>query len=262
MLHLADTHPPVRSRAVRSLVSVCRAVKSLPSSDVNVFPEYILPIVNPLCSDVNESVRAELASHIAELAHLSLHFLNMAYAQRARKEEEDENEEEEEIPLESYDAEVNSLHDKIGQMVSVLMADQANSVKQTVLEAGLEKLARFFGKTKANDVILSHMITFLNDKDDAQLRDSFYRSVAAVAAYVGWPSPQIIVPLLLQGLADPEEAVIASCVVAMADLAQPDLMNKQTLYQLLEDAAPYLLHPNQWIRQAVIGKSHSGYRAP
>ncbi len=50
----------------------------------------------------------------------------------------------------------------------------------------------------ANDVILSHMITFLNDKDDAQLRDSFYRNIVSVVAYIGWPSTQIIVPLLQQ----------------------------------------------------------------
>ncbi len=42
------------------------------------------------------------------------------------------------------------------------------------------------------------MITFLNDKDDAQLRDSFYRNIVSVVAYIGWPSTQIIVPLLQQ----------------------------------------------------------------
>ncbi len=140
-------------------------------------------------------------------------------------------------------------------MASVLMADSSNAVKQAMLEEGVETLAVFFGKNKANDVIMSHMITFLNDKDDAQLRDSFYRNIVKVVAYIGWPSTQIIVPLLQQGLCDTEENVIASCIDAMSRLTTPELMNKSTLYQLLPEAVPFLLHPNLWIRQATAGKT-------
>ncbi len=140
-------------------------------------------------------------------------------------------------------------------MASVLMADSSNAVKQAMLEEGVETLAVFFGKNKANDVIMSHMITFLNDKDDAQLRDSFYRNIVKVVAYIGWPSTQIIVPLLQQGLCDTEENVIASCIDAMSRLTNPELMNKSTLYQLLPEAVPFLLHPNLWIRQATAGKT-------
>ena len=39
----------------------------VPSSDANVFPEYILPAVVPLCHDKNEMVRSALARHIAEV---------------------------------------------------------------------------------------------------------------------------------------------------------------------------------------------------
>ena len=53
--------------------------------------------------------------------------------------------------------------------VSILLADSANSVKQALMEHSVTKLAVFFGKQKANDVILSHMITFLNDKEDSQV---------------------------------------------------------------------------------------------
>jgi phosphoinositide-3-kinase regulatory subunit 4 len=50
----------------------------------------------------------------------------------------------------------------------------------------------------ANDVLLSHMITFLNDKEDAQLRDSFYENIVGVATYVGWQCSLILLPLLQQ----------------------------------------------------------------
>ena len=85
----------------------------------------------------------------------------------------------------SYDTELTALHDSISHGVSVLLADSANSVKQSLMEHSVTKLAVFFGKQKANDVILSHMITFLNDKEDPQLRLSFYENIIGVAAFVG-----------------------------------------------------------------------------
>ncbi len=88
-------------------------------------------------------------------------------------------------PMPSYDVELVALHDLISQAVSVLLADSVNSVKQCLMEASVTKLAVFFGKQKANDVLLSHMITFLNDKEDAQLRLSFYENIIGVAAFVG-----------------------------------------------------------------------------
>lgn len=53
----------------------------------------------------------------------------------------------------------------------------------------------------ANDVILSHMITFLNDKEDKQLRASFFKCIIGVTAYVGWHASPILTPLLQQVMA-------------------------------------------------------------
>ena len=102
--------------------------------------------------------------------------------------------------------------------VSILLADSANSVKQALMEHSVTKLAVFFGKQKANDVILSHMITFLNDKEDSQLRLSFYDNIIGVAAFVGQQCSPILLPLLQQGLSDSEEFVIAKSINTMASL--------------------------------------------
>ena len=50
----------------------------------------------------------------------------------------------------------------------------------------LSLISVFFGRQKANDVLLSHMITFLNNKQDWQLRGAFCDNIVGVAAYVGW----------------------------------------------------------------------------
>ena len=60
------------------------------------------------------------------------------------------------------------------------------------------QLCVFLGRQTANDVLLSHMITFLNDKQDWQLRGAFCDSIVGVAAYVGWHSFVMLRPLLAQ----------------------------------------------------------------
>ena len=37
-------------------------------------------------------------------------------------------------------------------------------MKRALVENGITRLCIFFGRQKANEVVLSHMITFLNDK--------------------------------------------------------------------------------------------------
>lgn len=123
----------------------------------------------------------------------------------------------------------------------MLLTDSQNLVKQTLIENGINKLCVFFGKQKANDVLLSHIITFLNDKDDKLLRGSFFECIVGVAAYIGWHSSPILMPLLQQGLTDPEEFVITKAINSMATLTELGLLNKSALYQLLSEAVVFLV---------------------
>ena len=50
----------------------------------------------------------------------------------------------------------------------------------------------------ASDIILSHMITFLNDKRDWKLRAEFYQCIVGVASYIGWQSTSVLQPLIEQ----------------------------------------------------------------
>lgn len=76
----------------------------------------------------------------------------------------------------SYDMELQALHEMIQQKVVTLLSDPVNIVKRTLLETGITRLCVFFGRQKASDVLLSHMITFLNDKVDRclLLLETFY----------------------------------------------------------------------------------------
>ena len=50
-----------------------------------------------------------------------------------------------------------------------------------------------------------------------------------------------------------EEFVVARAINAMSSLAQQGLLEKVSLFEMLRDILPYLVHPNIWIRQAAVG---------
>lgn len=84
------------------------------------------------------------------------------------------------------------------QLVALLV-DTNSAVKRAVLH-NVSFLCTFFGKPRTNDVLLSHMITYLNDRDWL-LRYAFFESIVDVAACVGARSLEdYILPLMIQAL--------------------------------------------------------------
>ncbi|XP_012287746.1 phosphoinositide 3-kinase regulatory subunit 4 isoform X2 [Orussus abietinus] len=245
IFHLVhDPAPRVRVSAIHTLTKCLYLVKSIPPSDVNIFPEYILPGLSHITQDDAVIVRAAYAENIAHLAHIALRYLENSHLSNLGNNEG---------PRPSYDGELQTLHEMVQQSVSMLLTDPQNLVKQTLMENGMSKLCVFFGKQKANDVLLSHVITFLNDKEDKQLRGSFFECIVGVAAYVGWHCSPILMPLLQQGLTDPEEFVTTKAINAMATLTELGLLHKSALYQLLSETVVFLVHPNLWVRHAIVG---------
>ncbi|XP_043489067.1 phosphoinositide 3-kinase regulatory subunit 4 isoform X2 [Polistes fuscatus] len=239
-----DPAPRVRVSAIHTLTKCLHLVRSIPPSDVKIFPEYILPGLSHLTQDEAVIVRAAYAENIAHLAHIAIRYLENSHLSNFGNKEG---------PKPSYDNELQTLHEMVQQSVSTLLTDPQNLVKQTLMENGINKLCVFFGKQKANDILLSHVITFLNDKEDKELRASFFKCIVGVAAYVGWHSSPILMPLLQQGLADPEEFVTTKAINAMTTLTELGLLHKSALYQLLSETMVFLVHPNLWIRHATVG---------
>lgn len=63
-----------------------------------------------------------------------------------------------------YVQELSVLQNSFQDMVSTLLTDDSNSVKIFMLSSDILKLCKFFGNNKTNDLILSHIFTFLNEK--------------------------------------------------------------------------------------------------
>ncbi|XP_012692948.2 phosphoinositide 3-kinase regulatory subunit 4 isoform X2 [Clupea harengus] len=256
LLHFCnDPVPRVRAEAVRTLAKVLALVKEVPRNDVNIYPEYILPGIAHLAQDEATIVRLAYAENIAHLAETALRFLELVQENNLNAEHDVNGEEAEETlhPNENYDSELQALHEMVQQKVVTLLSDPENIVKQTLMENGITRLCVFFGRQKANDVLLSHMITFLNDKNDWHLRGAFFDSIVGVAAYVGWQSSSILKPLLQQGLSDAEEFVIYKALNALTCMCQLGLLQKPHIYEFVSDIAPFLCHPNLWIRYGAVG---------
>jgi len=252
MFHLiTDDVPRVRAHTITSITSCVCLVKNVPRSEGNIFPEYILPNLNFLTNDAEVIVQVSLAENIACLAETALRFLeivqlNMINTANQEKETQFQYQG-------SYDVELQALHELIQSMVTSLLTNTENIVKRTLLEKGLARLCVFFGRQKANDVLLSHIITFLNDKTDWQLRGAFFDTIVVVAAYIGFRSMVILAPLFEQGLNDVEEFVIYKAIHALTCAAQLCLLQKHTLQRFISDIVPFLCHPNDWIRYAAAG---------
>ncbi|MED6288883.1 phosphoinositide-3-kinase, regulatory subunit 4, partial [Characodon lateralis] len=238
LLHFCnDPVPRVRAQAVRTLTKLLALVKEVPRNDVNIYPEYLLPGIAHLAQDDATIVRLAYAENIAHLAESALRFLELVQENNVNTEQDPSGEETEETnhPNENYDSELQALHEMVQQKVVTLLSDSENIVKQTLMENGITRLCVFFGRQKANDVLLSHMITFLNDKNDWHLRGAFFDSIVGVAAYVGWQSSSILKPLLQQGLSDTEEFVIYKALNALTCMCHLGLLQKPHIYEFVSD---------------------------
>lgn len=100
----------------------------------------------------------------------------------------------------NYDAKKEEIRQLIQeQVVDCLLADSAPVVRRALVQS-IAPLCSFFGRTKSSDVLLSHMITFLNDAD-WMLRASFFECAVDIASCVGGRCvDEYIFPLMLQAL--------------------------------------------------------------
>lgn len=154
-------------------------------------------------------VRTTFAQIISQLAQTGLRFLKNC-----------QNVKDSGPTTNAFETELATLHEMVQQSVSALLTDSHNIVKQTLVNSKIVELCEFFGTQRgsffwpvnlvqciksyllfffqANDVILSHMVTFLNDKSDTNLRASFFDNFVNVAAFVGQQCSPILSPLLQQ----------------------------------------------------------------
>ncbi|KAF7730449.1 Serine/threonine-protein kinase [Apophysomyces ossiformis] len=247
MALLSDESDLVRANALKTLTQVLCMVESISPINARIFPEYILPSVREFANDPNVMIRTTYAGCIALLAETALRFLEMT--QFLKNEKLDS----EDLDFESsYDSSLHDLQSTIQEQVTILLIDSESSVKRALL-TNITCLCVFFGRQKANDILLSHMITYLNDRD-WMLRSAFFESIKGVGTFVGSRSlEEYILPLMIQALTDAEEFVVDKVLHSLTSLADLGLFQKMKQWELVGIIAPLLCHPSIWIRYGAVG---------
>ncbi|KAI9313626.1 hypothetical protein BX666DRAFT_1978506 [Dichotomocladium elegans] len=250
---LTDQAALVRANAIKTLTQVLCMVESISPINARIFPEYILPSLREFPKDPDVLVRTSYASCIAVLAETALRFLEMTQLLKTDNTFPMSDLDTDELDFESaYDSSLHDLKSVIQEQVTILLIDPETPVKRALL-TNITCLCVFFGRQKANDILLSHMITYLNDKD-WMLRSSFFESIKGVGTCVGARSlEEYILPLMVQALTDGEEFVVEKVLNSFTSLAELDLFSKMKLWELIGMVAPLLCHPSVWIRHGVVG---------
>jgi phosphoinositide-3-kinase regulatory subunit 4 len=136
--------------------------------------------------------------------------------------------------------------------LTIQILTDSNIYVKIALMKNIQPLCSFFGKDKTNDVILSHLITYLNDKNP-QIKLAFVSSIVPVSIFVGVTSlEQYILPLLVQAMYGPEDIIVVTLLKVLSQLIKLGLIRKECFWDLVNLSVVLLLHPNGLIRQSVI----------
>ncbi|KAH9942062.1 hypothetical protein B0H21DRAFT_529305 [Amylocystis lapponica] len=248
---LHDDAAIVRAAALRTLMQILMLVTVITPSNAAMFPEYIIPAIAHLVRDPEVSVRCMYAQCIVTLADTAVRYLEMGQALKAHGTYQlsADTQEYDEAHFEvSYDASMQDLQNSVQEHLAALLVDPSSVVKRAVLH-NISSLCIFLGRQKTNDVLLSYMTTYLNDRDWS-LRYAFFDSIVDVAACAGGRSlEEYIRPLMIQALSDVEETVVAKVLAALTSLCELGLFQKMRIWELVSATLGFLYHPDIWIRQ-------------
>lgn len=255
---LTDKSEQVRITALRSLTQILAMVQVVSPINAYIFPEYVLPRLETYLPDsasvANPLVRMQYALCIGTLATTAAKYLDMIQALRAdgalpATDPEAEDNLSSSAHRNRFDVDRQNLLEAFEKHTKALLTDPAASVRRAMLRS-VSDLCVFFGSPRANDVVLSHLNTYLNDPD-WMLKCGFFEAIVGVAVFVGGASLEgYILPLMVQALTDPEEFVVERVIRALSSMAELGLFQRSKTWELVDIVARLTMHPNLWIKEA------------
>jgi phosphoinositide-3-kinase regulatory subunit 4 len=255
---LQDRSDAVRVASLKAMTSILQMVQVVSPINAYIFPEYIFPKLKDFIPNGKREpsalVKATYASCLAPLAEASSRVLDMVQAIRAdgRLPALSENEWGPETSFHGlYDVARMELIPHFEEATKALITDPDASVRRAFL-GSVSRLCVFFGSSKASDIILSHLNTYLNDKDWI-LKCTFYDALVGVAAYVGSASlEKFILPIMIQSLYDKENFVVEKVFRSLARMADLGLLSRSIKWSLVNIAVRFLIHSSMWIRESAV----------
>ncbi|KAH8808870.1 hypothetical protein F5884DRAFT_834380 [Xylogone sp. PMI_703] len=256
---LNDKNDLVKIAAIRTLTQLMALVTVVSPINAHVFPEYIMPRMHAFLHDSPSKpaplVRATYAACLGNLATSASRYLDMVAALRADGslptiDPETEDGTSAESAFQGlYDNARVELIELFEVPTKALITDPDCSVRRAFL-GSVPELCLFFGTADSNDIILSHLNTYLNDRD-WMLKCAFFETIVGVATFLGGTSlEEFILPLMVQALTDPEEFVVQKVIYSLASMAELGLFQRSKVWELVDVVGRFTMHPNIWIREA------------
>ncbi|KAL5390720.1 hypothetical protein DPSP01_001791 [Paraphaeosphaeria sporulosa] len=255
---LTDKFVQVKIAALRTMTQILDMVRVVSPVNAYVFPEYVLPRLERYLPDssttIDPLVRMHYAWCIGTLATTAARYLDVIQALRAEGTlpaavPEAEEELTSSVHRNQFDLDRQNLLEAFEKHTKSLLIDSNSSVRRAMLRS-VGELCVFFGSPRANDVVLSHLNTYLNDPD-WMLKCAFFEAIVGVAVFVGSASLEgYILPLMVQALTDPEEFVVEKVIRALSAIAEQGLFQRSKAWELIDIVARLTMHPNIWIREA------------
>jgi len=255
---LTDKSPQVKIAALRAMTQILAMVRVVSPINAYIFPEYVLPRLEAYLPDSSNHasplIRMQYAFCIGTLATTAARYLDMIQALRAEgslptADPETEDDMSSSAHRNQFDSDRRILLEAFEKHTKALLTDTATSVRRAMLRS-VSDLCVFFGSPRANDVVLSHLNTYLNDPD-WMLKCAFFEAIVGVAVFVGGASLEgYILPLMVQALTDPEEFVVEKVMRALSSMAELGLFQRSKTWELVDIVARLTMHPNPWVREA------------
>ncbi|KAF4469082.1 VPS15 kinase [Fusarium albosuccineum] len=244
--------------AIRTITQLLKLVQMVTPINSHVLVEYVLPRMEIALGSRSRTssplVRATYASCLGSLAITAQRFLDMASSLRADGSMPIADPEVE--PGVDAKANFESVFDNAGRQLfelleshtKQLVEDPDISVRRAFL-ASVPELCLFFDD-RSNDVLLTHLNTYLNDRDWT-LKCAFFDTIVGIAIFIGSTSlEEFMLPLMIQALTDPEEYVVQSALHSLAQLAGLGLLSRAKVWELVDLISRFTMHPNIWIRES------------
>ncbi|EIW67963.1 hypothetical protein TREMEDRAFT_44965 [Tremella mesenterica DSM 1558] len=245
---LSDDVAIVRAEACRTIVKVIDSVTSITLQNATFIPEYLLPNMRHLAIDSDVFVRSTYSKALVRLASAAMRMLELGQSMKLSHPASDSS-----ITGDpDYDSMITDIQSIVEEQAITLLVDPASSVKRSMLSS-IADLCLFFGRQKSSEAVLSHIMTYLNDRD-WHLRLGFFDCIVGVGAFIGIRAiEEYVLPLMSQALADPEEAVVTAVIVSLTSLSSLGLLTRVKLWDICGTIRGFLVHPNAWIRQGTVG---------
>ncbi|CAI5760553.1 unnamed protein product [Candida verbasci] len=231
--YLDDEIVQVLTHALYSITTILLTVTKINPINTSFFIEYLLPKLHQLLSksDIISSTIAIVLPYLSTVAK-KFYILSKSF---------------------NTTIEISKMQlDNKFKEITLNLLTGSTTVKCSLL-SNILPLCQFFGIAKTNDIILPHLISYLND-NNTQLRITFLDSILQISNYIGAISfKTYILPILLDSLKDKEELVRLKILQIFINIVKDRLIIDIDLYQeLIQATRNFLIDKNEYLKQNTV----------